>query len=459
MKTPRPSRPPFARPASAVLGSCLALASFLPTAVAQTRVDPLQLDPEPAEPTESYLESEIPMPTWASPDSPATPRWALPYQQPSPFLRPGLGTSAIGAPTLSPLDPQPNPSQIRYGPFDLWPRVAYDVSYGNGLNAGPDRNQSTWLQTLNPAFNLGIGNHWTIGYSPSIRIFTLEGFENTVNQNINLLGQTAWENWNFRFNHATAISNDPLIETATQTEQTTHSTTLGATWDHGTKGAFDFSLNQNIRLADRFSDLFSWSAQGWYDYPWKRAVRVGVGLAVGYDMMEGGSDMLNERINLRFSGPISRKISYSLGGGVEVRSYFGSDADPSLSPLVNARINYQILELTSLSMGFSHDVGTSYFADQITKNTSFQGTVTQVLGRDWSVSGSGGYRFSSYQFTSADRSVAREDNSAFGGASINWRPLPRFSTGLYYSYRSNGSDQQEFSFDSHQVGLRMSWAL
>lgn len=456
MRSPTPSA--FLIPSRrtlSCLGTCLTLAHLAPALHAQDRPGPLRLDPEPTQPTTSYLDREIPLPAWASPDTPYTPAWTAPHHEPSPFLQPGLGTPAIGNPVLRPLDHHPNPSPIRYGPFDLWPRLSYQASYGDNLV----RDQSTWLHTINPGFTLGAGDHWTIGYNPSVRIYSLDGFRDTVNQAVNLRGQTSYQNWGFRLNHATAMTDDPLVETAVQTDQTTHSSSIGATWDHGQSGTFDFSLSQNLRLSDLFPDLYAWSFQSWYDYPWRSATRLGAGLGFGYDNIDGGADMISERIHLRVSGPLTRKISYSVSGGVELRSFNGTDADMATSPLVAANLSYQLLERTSISGGFSHSVGNSYFANQITRNTSFQATVTQLLGQKWSLSGSGGYRFTSYEFTAGDRDVLREDNSTFASASVNWRPFPRFTSGLFYSYRSNGSDQGAFTFHSNQFGLRLIWSL
>ncbi len=453
--TPAPSDPTSL---PAVLGICLALAGLGLPAAGQEGMLPALGDPAP-EPITSYLEEQIPLPPWMSPGAPLSPDWARPGDVLSSFLRPGLGTTAFGSSSLAAPAGRPSSSPLRLGPLDLWPRLGYEVSYGNGLQSGPGMEENTWLNTITPSVTIAAGDHWTLGYTPSVRIYSASGYDDTVNHTVTVGGRTTWQSWGFGVNHATAITSDPLIETAAQTDQTTHSTGLSATLDRAARGAFDFSLNQNLRLTDAFPDVYSWSSVIGYSYPWRPKVRVGVTLGFGYDLMDPGTDMFNERLNLNLSGRITDKLSYTLGGGAEYRFFYGSDASPALSPLVNATLIYQVLDRTSLSLGLTHDVGTSYFTDQYTQNTSIQGGVTHNLTERWSVSGSGGYRFTSYRGTADGNTTSREDGTLFAQGAVNARITGRVFVSVFYTFSGNDSDQNPFAYDSNQFGLRLNWAL
>jgi hypothetical protein len=307
------------------------------------------------------------------------------------------------------------------------------------------------------------GDYWSLRYAPRIRLYSSDAYENSLDHTINLNGAALYGDWRFTLRHATAITSDPLIETGRQTDQTTHSSGLGARWDRGQRGAYTFSLSQNIRLADETgegsSDTYSWVSQNWYDYPLRDRLRVGVGLAVGYDHVLQSTDMVNERLSFRGSGPIGDKLRYNIDAGVEFRQFTESDASTAVSPIVGANLVYQLLEKTAFSFGVSHDVNTSYFSQQFTENTSLQAGVVQSITDIWSARVTGGFRFSSYRSTTAGTDVQREDASSFANVSVSGAILPRLRVSLIYSFRGNDSDREGYTFNSHQVGMNLNWTL
>lgn len=413
-------------------------------------------------PATRYVGATIPRPPWLPVEVPPVPDWAARPEAATPFLTPGLGTSAIGSATIPAVFtglPKDHTGGVRAGPFDFRPRVAYEVVYGDGLTSGATRDQETWLQTITPGLETLWGDHWTLDYAPSVRLYSADNYRDAVNHSVTVAGWASWKTWNFHVDHNTAITSDPLIETGRQTDQTLHSSSVGATWDRGPAGSFDFGLSQNIRLTSEFSDSYSWTSDNWYNHPVRDKTTVGLGLSVGYDLMDPGSEMLNERLNVRLQGGIGEKFTYEIGAGGEMRHFYGTPASPKLSPLVNGSLTYQVLERTSLTMGFSHDIRPSYFNDTYTENSTYQGTVTQILSPVWSLSASGGYRMTSYQATAAPGREQRADNTAFARFSVNAKLLERVSASLYYSYRDNTSDQNDFAFSSNQIGLYVSWAL
>lgn len=422
---------------------------------------PPALVPPPA-PTTTYVGSNLPRPPWLPAEVSETPDWAAATPTAPPFLTPGLGTSTLGSPAIPSIfsaAPPDHSRGFRAGPFDFRPRLSYEVVYGDGLTSGPTRDQATWLQTISPGLQTLWGDHWTLDYTPSVRIYSADNYDNTVNHSLTLGGWAVWRDWNYHLNHNTAITSDPLVETGVQTDQTSHSSSIGATWDRGAAGSFDFSLSQNVRLTQAFADSYSWTSDNWYNRPWNEKASIGVGLSVGYDLMDPGVEMLNQRLNVRLRGGLGAKVTYEIGAGGEWRHFYGAESSPKLSPLVNGSLTYQVLERTALTMGFSHDIRPSYFNDTYTENSTFQGTLTQILSPMWSLSASGGYRITSYQSTTSPDQRQREDNTAFGRFSVNAKLLDQLNASLYYAYRANTSDRNDFAFDSNQIGLSLTWSL
>ncbi|MCC6235074.1 MAG: outer membrane beta-barrel protein, partial [Verrucomicrobiales bacterium] len=281
----------------------------------------------------------------------------------------------------------------------------------------------------------------------------------TLNHSVNLGWSTTYQNWSFRAFHATSISKDPLVETGRQTEQTTHSTSAGATLDMASRGSWDTSISQTFRFTDIANDVTSWGWQNAYDIPFREKLRLGVGLDLGYDAIDPGTDMMDQRLTARANGTLGDKIGYSLSAGASFREFVDSDASTAISPVVSFNLSYDLLERTRFTAGVNHEASSSYFSDQYTQNTSFQGSVSQGLTERWSVSASGGYRISDYESTVLDTGTQREDSTLFARVAVSARVLNRLSATVSYSFRSNSSDQNDFGFDSNQVGLTVNWSL
>jgi hypothetical protein len=440
--------------------------SGLPAAAQQESTTPVLPGSSPVadlEPETSLLDAAIPALPWLPADAPVVPEWGQQEYGASPFLRPGLGTSSLGNSSFPSAPPPARNAQgirpIPLGPLDLRGSLSYNLLYGDGVLSGPGRQEATWQNSITPSVTVYAGDHWTVGYTPSVRFYSAEGYEDTVNHSMFVGWNTTYKNWSLRMNHATAITSDPLVETGRQTDQTSHSTSLGGTLDRGTRGSWTTSIGQTIRLTDTDNDRYSWDWNNAYDIPWNQKMKYGVGINAGYDMLDPGSDMVNQQLTGRLSGTLSPKLKYSLSAGAEFREFVNSDADVAVSPIISCTVGYQVLQKTALSIGFSHDVGTSYFSDQYTENTSVQGAVTQILTERWSLSASGGYRFSSYQSTQGNGTTNREDGTAFATFSVNARLLARLSSSIFYSYRSNSSDNAGLSFDSNQFGLSLNYSF
>lgn len=399
------------------------------------------------------------LPSWMQTSQPGYPDWLDVDDFGLPYRRPGLGTSIFGGASPSGALRRPASAPVQLGPVDLWARLEYEFSYGDGLLSRGRDSEGSFLNTVYPAMTLAVGDHWTIAYSPTVRFYSTEGYRDTVNQAISLGWQSSWRRWQFGLRHAVTMIDDPLVETGRQTEQTTHVTSLTASCNSGQRGQLGFVLSESIRETPRFTSAYSWSLQSSYDHRLGSKLSAGLVFGVGYDMMDPGTDMANNRLNLRVRGSITRKLVYEIGGGAEIRYFYGLDAPAALSPVVRATLSYALLQRTSMSLGFSHDVGTSYYSDQYTESSSFQGTLTQLLGTRWSVSAAGGYQTTGYQRPSARTVVAREDSTVFSRAELSLRLSGRLSTSVFYSYRSNISDRDSFSFDSNEMGLRLRWSL
>lgn len=459
---PNPRTARFLTPA--LLASLLA-ASTTHSALGQNPGDPLQ-DPFPQVST-SFETRQLPVAPWLMPSTPPLPDWLeVPYPQ-NPLQMPGLGTASFGD---NPLQPATSTRTGRsrgvsgstpfpVGPIDISFDVSYGLTYGTGLLSGPVQDEESFRHSLTPAINLFAGDRWSIRYAPSLNFFSADGFDNTVDHSVRLAGSASAPGWDFGLNHASSVSSTPLIETGRQTDQTLHVSGLSANWDVNGKDALTFALSQTIRFADGSPDAYSWVNQNWYERPLTDVISAALGVGVGYDLLDPGTDMVYERLNGRVQGSLGSKVTYSVAGGAEFRQFAGSDSPANISPLVSASLTYQVLDKTSLFAAFDHSIGTSYFTDQFTENSSISAGLTQILSQKWSATVAGGFRSTAYQSSLNAEIETRDDKSSFASCSISWRAMRRLTASLSYSFRSNESDQTGFEFDSHQVGLRLTYGL
>jgi len=454
-----PSRTRFLAPQ--ILASLLALGAPAPV-LAQSQ-EPAELSELPAPFATTFESRRIPVAPWLTPSTPALPGWLDAPSPPSPLLRPGLGTSALGD-NLMPAgagggQDRKKLTPIQVGPLDIGFDVSYGLTYGTGLLILSGQEDASFRQALTPGLNIFAGERWSLRYAPSITFFSADGFRDTVDQLVSLAGTAQAPAWNFGLNHATSISSQPLIETGRQTDQTVHLTGITANRDAGARNSLSFSLIQSIRFTEGTPDSYSWLNQNWFDRTLTDKISAGIGLGVGYDMLDPGTDMLPLRLSGRIQGLLSTKLSYSLSGGVDRREFIDSDAKANLSPLVSATLTYQVLDKLSVFAGFDHSTDTAFFSNQFTENSSMQAGLTYLFTPKWSTTVAGGLRSSSYQSTTLTDTLLREDDSSFANFTFAWRPTRKLTTSLTYSYRANSSDLQGFEFDSHQFGLRISYSL
>jgi len=290
-------------------------------------------------------------------------------------------------------------------------------------------------------------------------LYSADGYQDTFDQAVRIQGSATAPSWDFDLSHAMSIASSPLVETGRQTDQTIHSTGANATWEATAKDSLSFALSQSLRFAEGSPDALSWSNQNWYNRALTEAISAGLGVGVGYDLLDPGTDMFSERLHGKIAGSLGRKVTYSIIGGAELRQFVESDAPTKVSPLVSATLTYQILRKTSLFIGFDHSIDTSYFTDQFTQNSSVNGVLTQILSDRWTASASASFRASDYLSTLAEAPSIRTDNTVFASVSLSWKILRQLSVTLSYSFRSNSSDQQSFDFDSHQLGFRIFYAI
>lgn len=406
-----------------------------------------------------------PRKTPADPNS-VTPWWQTNLPPNNLITGPRLGTDAIGSlvPGFNPAPPPmaggsapSTPPILRWGPVTAHPFVSYGLTYGTGLPSGPSREENSVINTVSPGVSFDLGKYWNLAYTPSLVFYTTENFQNTVNQSASLSGGVTAGDWGLNLGSNFAKTDNPLVETGQQTDQTSSSTQFGASRPLSSVWTLDLGISQALRWTGDFNNTFSWAAQSGLMYQLSQQLSVGFDLGAGYDLVEPGTDMTHESFQVAVSGTLGDKLSYSIGGGFEIRQFLDTDASQKLSPIMNGSLNYQMTEKTSFNVYANRSVSPSFFDDQFTQATAIGGGLSQrVLGRFF-LSLTGGFRWTENNSTLDPTQEVQNTDFSFVSISLSSRFLQRGSASIFYTLSQNTSSDSNLSFESNQAGMQLSY--
>jgi hypothetical protein len=382
------------------------------------------------------------------------------------------GNTAKEAPTetlAAPLD-----AMARWGAVHIHPRVSYQFLYANGVHSSPGQAQDTITHTIAPGVTLNLGPHVTVDYSPSIRFFSEKQFHNTVDHALEAHAGYGYGDWTFGISQNLAITDQPTIETSGQVEQTDYHAGLFASYHLSEKASLSTSVGAGLLYTSGGTNVFvgssnaapssltdsqSYNAAETFDYNFNEHLSGGVMVSVGYTEQSSGFRSVEEQGSAHLAWHPGTKLSATLSGGVERRSFLDSKSSDAWNPIYSANLGYQLFEQTALSVYANRSVNASIFDRQLSENTTVGVGIQQRLFGKVHLSLGMGYNKADYKSTATtDLSTSRSDESLSytAGASVGF--LKRFNFSIFYEYSQNQSSQSGFSYDSNQLGVSLAWA-
>jgi hypothetical protein len=398
--------------------------------------------PAMAEPVASET-SAHPPPSASPSQFPATSQMA-PYSDSAVASRPDSSTELTEG------------SLFQWGPVNFRPHLLYRFLYGNGIQQST-KPEKTAINEISPSLLFEIGTHWTLDYTPTLSLYSNPAFRDTLNHNVNLRGNAAYNDWVFGLSQNYNKSSDPLIETGTQTDQETFLTDLDASYHFSGELWTELGINQIFRSAENFTDSREWSTMDWLNYQFFPGYFAGIGAGFGYVDMETGSDMTYEQLQAQLGFRATEKISLRLSGGAESRQFLDSNANDAINPLFGASVEYRIFKVTTLSLSANRGVGTSYFQDQVTETTDVQFRLKQRLLEKLILDAGYGYSKTRYVSSANGLSSNRKDENNFFDVRVSCPIRKRANVAVFYHYSDNSSSQSAFAYSSSQVGLELGY--
>jgi len=190
-------------------------------------------------------------------------------------------------------------------------------------------------------------------------------------------------------------------------------------------------------------------------YRWLPKVSVGIGGTFGYTWVDDPSTNQSfEQINLRLNYEVTAKLFLYASAGVEFRQFDGN-RDTYDSPVFELGLTYHPFSGTYLTLAAGRRIYPSgYVSNQDFGATYVAGRFQQRLFHRVYFGLGAGYENSDYISTNRDVSATRNDDYWFIEPSVDVLITRWLSAGVYYLHREDSSNEDFFSFEDNQVGVR-----
>jgi hypothetical protein len=333
----------------------------------------------------------------------------------------------------------------------------YRLSYGDGVPSRSAEEEKTFIHEIIPGVTLSIGDRWSVDYSPVIRFYSSDRFQDGVNHTVGLRGGATYQDWIFGFSHTYASTSDPLVETGRQTGQENHSTALSGVYRINSEVSLEIGLSQSLRFTEEYNDSLEWSTMDWLNYQVAPPVGLAFGVGGGYVNISDSSDMTFEQVQGRVTFRPGDKFSLLFSGGLDIRQFLDSDVSGPVNPIFAVTAAYQVFEPTSVSLTGSRSVSSSYHNGEITENTSISANVNQRLLKKLYLSLGGGYRTTAYVASEQDGNSNNDRDGFFFNSRLSTGFLERGTVGIFYTYSQYSSNEAIPGYSSSQIGLEIGY--
>ena len=350
------------------------------------------------------------------------------------------------------------PTGIQWGRVRLHSGLGVTETYATGLIANP-RSADTWVNTVLPTVRLEVHEDWILAYQPQIVTYSNDLFHDGVNQSLDFQGHLSISDFDTRLQNQFARSDNSLVETGGQTQQTVNETRLMANHSIGSHSSIEFGAIQNLRWAEGFNDVYSWSVPvelRWWSTP---AWIGGVHFNAGYDQVDPGVDMTSQRIMALLEYHVGSDFQANVSPGIEIREFLVAGSDSHISPALTASIVRRIHSGTTLALISDIQVTPSYYADQFTQTSSLMTELRQNLLFKTTLSVSGGYRWSKNNSTTEPDTTVNRWGYSVLQVQLSRPFLRHGSLGLVYSRSRNQASGLDTSYLSNQAGVQASYGF
>ena len=360
----------------------------------------------------------------------------------------------VGAPTAN-----ASATDLRWGPIDFHPHVSYRYLYGNGIQASPGNTKKTEVHNFSPGLFANLRARWTVDFTPTWTYYSSSAFRDTVNQVGQINWATKYEVWTLSAAQTYSKSDSPLVETGSQTKQTSYTTNFNAAIAFNSRYALETNLTQSLNFTEAHSNVRTWSVRDMLH----RRISSRLDTALGIDYSYTAVDRTPDMASLQFLGNLTWRVidqlNMSLMAGLENREIYAKPTTSKQNPVYSASIQFIPVATTQLGFTASRSSSASFLDGQIMESTRYGFTLNQRLLKRLQFSASLSHQESKYTATSTSTTAGRADKIDSLNLGLNTTFLTRLRTGLTYQYNRNTSNVPGFTFASNQIGVDVGYTF
>jgi len=375
----------------------------------------------------------------------------------------GLFCASVAVAAEGPPPVPNNDSPIRYGPFDIRPRIGAGVTYDDNIYINSTNRQADAIWTISPGVMVGAGDYrqgienWmTLDYAPNFLLFTDQSANNAIDHDARLALQRAMGPLTLSLQQGVQAFSGNVADVGNRVNRQIYTTEAVAHYEFSPKTSAELTGRQQINDYNGFSDFNEWQFGGWVDYASTPKVKFGVGLIGGWLDVQNSANQQYQQLQARVTYSASEKVELSASAGGELREFDGGMN--RATPVFSLGMKYKLREETTLSLDtYRRNQNSVSLANQNYNTTGVSAGVRHQFQEKYTAHLTAGYENADYIGT-VGNAAARNDDYYFVRSGLDAKLIDHLTAGIFYQYRKNSSSLAGFGFYNHQVGVNVAFS-
>lgn len=364
-----------------------------------------------------------------------------------------------------PSDPiQSGRDPLRYGPFDVFPRVTGGITFDDNIYIQERDKTADVIWNFSPGLLLAAGDYEKketsyayLDYAPTFLLFTEETRNNAIDHEAKL--DLDWHPGKFSLGLQQTFSDysGSVVDVGNRVDRQIYLTALQLQYEISPKTSVEINGTQSVNCYENVQSFNEWTAGTWLDYWLTPKVRVGAGLTGGWVDNESSVDQTYQQGLARVAYSMTAKLDLHASAGVEVRQ-FEDGRDNRVNGVFTLGTTYKPQEQTDIILeAHRRTLSSVVLVDQNYVTTGLNGTVRQRFLAKYVASLSLGYDHLEYFATREGVTSDRSDDYFYARIGMEMEVTDKLGVGVFYQFRENNSSDSVFGFDNHQLGIQAAY--
>jgi len=366
--------------------------------------------------------------------------------------------------TINSMLAKPGPI-AQWGPLAFRPHFSYSFLYGNGLLRVPGEPVNSSRHSVTLGLLTELGSSWSLDAATTRSIYSSRLLVDSFDNSASLEGKRTFGDWTFGLSSAYASNSPIVVETGGQNDEETTRTAVDVSYKVSDRTFIDLTAAWSLRLADPKLQQATWTGSNWeqisittwINYQFSEKFGASLGLLAGEDRLDKGDDMSYTQPQARINWRPTDRVSIMASTGIEIRKVDAPGGGTTENPVYSLNMSYSPTMTTTVSVGGSRNISTSYFNNQTIESTQYSASISQRLIQRLFLTVSGSLGSSKYAGTTVFFLTNRDDDYESISTSISTSFFRRGKASISYTSSRNSSNATTFGYSSQQMGAELSY--